>query len=40
MVATDYDIKAVGLDSQDDMNRITAEREWQLRELKKFVSDE
>jgi hypothetical protein len=37
MVATDYAIKAVGLDSQDDMNRITEEREWQLHELKKFL---
>jgi hypothetical protein len=37
MVATDYSIKAVGLDSQDDMRRITEEREWQLHELKKFL---
>lgn len=37
MVAADYAIKAVGLDSSDDMNRITEERQWQLHELKKYV---
>lgn len=34
MVATDYAIKAVSLDSQEDMIRITKEREWQLHEFK------
>lgn len=37
MVVADYAIKAVGFDSSDDMNRITEERQWQLRELKKYI---
>lgn len=38
MVSSDYAIKAVGLDSQEDINRITEEREWQLNEAKKFIN--
>ena len=37
MVATDYAIKVVGLDSQWAMNRITEEREWQLKELIRYI---
>ncbi|MCY0889329.1 MAG: hypothetical protein OWQ59_12895 [Alicyclobacillaceae bacterium] len=37
MVAADYAIKVVGLDSQWDMNRITEEREWQLKELMPYI---
>ena len=36
MVAFDYAIKAVGIISFDDMDKITLEREWQLNELKKI----
>jgi hypothetical protein len=36
MVASDYAIKAVGLLYADDMDAITAEREWQLNALKKL----
>lgn len=38
MVASDYAIKAVGIDSHEDINRITEEREWQLHELKKYIN--
>ncbi|WP_054024824.1 putative immunity protein [Bacillus sp. FJAT-28004] len=37
MVSSDYAIKAIGLDSREDMNRISEEREWQLFELKRYV---
>ncbi|GGH18768.1 putative immunity protein [Paenibacillus segetis] len=40
MVASDYAIKAVGLDTQNDMTRITEEREWQLRELRQYMYQE
>lgn len=37
MVASDYAIKAIGLDAQGDLKRITEERLWQLNEIKKFI---
>ena len=40
MVASDYSVKTIGLLSSDDMEAITAEREWQLSELRKFAEFE
>ena len=37
MVASDYAIKTIGLISSNNMEAITLEREWQLREIKKFL---
>lgn len=37
MVATDYAIKAVGLDCNGDFDNIIQERRWQLDELKKYL---
>jgi len=37
MVASDYAIKAVGLNYKEDMDKIIEEREWQLSELKKYI---
>lgn len=36
VVCSDYAIKAVGLDSKADMNKITEERQWQLNELEQY----
>lgn len=36
MVASDYSIKIINMISLNDFDSITKEREWQLRELKKF----
>jgi hypothetical protein len=36
MVASDYAIKVIGLLYADDMNIITAEREWQLNALREL----
>jgi len=38
MVASDYAVKTIGLISFNDFDVITKEREWQLNELKKFLS--
>jgi hypothetical protein len=37
MVASDYAIKAIGLLSSNNIEAITAERQWQLNELKKLL---
>ncbi|HJE20560.1 MAG TPA: hypothetical protein K8V35_09425 [Aliicoccus persicus] len=37
MVATDYAIKSVGLKYNENIDKITDEREWQLHELKKYI---
>lgn len=37
IVASDYAIKAVGIDAQGDMKRISEERAWQLQEIKKYI---
>lgn len=37
MVASDYAVKTIGLINSDNMEAITLEREWQLKELKKFL---
>lgn len=39
MVCSDYAIKTVQLSSSDDLNRITAEREWQINELMKYNTE-
>ncbi len=36
MVASDYSIKTINLIKPNDFEAITKEREWQLKELKKF----
>lgn len=36
MVASDYAIKAIGLATANDMEAITLERQWQLKEIKKL----
>jgi len=38
MVASDYAVKTIGLITSNDMKAITEEREWQLKELKKFLT--
>src|SRR5699024_5644784 len=37
MVASDYAVKAIGLNFGNNMGKITKEREWQLSELKKYI---
>jgi len=37
MIASDFAIKAIGLISSNDIERITKARQWQLEELKKFL---
>ncbi|SFP74222.1 putative immunity protein [Caldicoprobacter faecalis] len=37
MVASDYAVKVIGLISSNDIDEITFEREWQLKELKKLL---
>lgn len=39
MVASDYAVKTIGLISSNSMDTITAEREWQLNELRKFSQE-
>ncbi|ERI93428.1 hypothetical protein HMPREF1982_01852 [Clostridiales bacterium oral taxon 876 str. F0540] len=36
MVASDYAVKTIGLINSNDADAITCERQWQLKELKKF----
>lgn len=37
MIASDYAVKTIGLISSNNIEAITFEREWQLKELKKFA---
>ena len=37
MVASDYAVKTIGLINSNDMEAITLEREWQLKEIKKCL---
>ena len=37
MVASDYAVKTIGLINSNSMEAITREREWQLKEIKKFL---
>lgn len=39
MIASDYAIKLIGLLYENDLDAITAERTWQLNELKKIIEN-
>lgn len=39
MMATDYAIKTINLAFNNDMIKVTEEREWQLDELNKYIKD-
>jgi len=39
MVGTDYAIKTINLAFNNDMGKVTEEREWQLNKFKKYIND-